>query len=224
MSDITRSVGFVKTLFVGLTWSTWGVVCPQCTQSHLPVPTRIQFKFDERKAVQAAGRLINQSGGEMNYMALIKLLYLVDRAALLRWGKTVTGDSLVAMKCGMVLSNVFDRVSQKKQSLPNTPWHQVIPRPAPYVYTVRFSGLPDTSALSEAEVALIDETFAAHRHMDENDLVELTHQLPEWQDPGKSSQRVSYEEILAKAKKSPEEISGVAEESQADIALANIFK
>jgi hypothetical protein len=38
----------------------------------------IKFKFNERKAVQAAGRLISQSGAEMNYMALIELLYLID--------------------------------------------------------------------------------------------------------------------------------------------------
>ena len=53
----------------------------------------INFKFDERKAAQVAGRLISQGGGEMNYMALLKLLYLIDREALLRWGKTITGRS-----------------------------------------------------------------------------------------------------------------------------------
>ena len=78
----------------------------------------INFKFDERKAAQVAGRLISQGGGEMNYMALLKLLYLIDREALLRWGKTVTGDKIVAMKHGPVLSRIFDLISQKKQGLP----------------------------------------------------------------------------------------------------------
>src|SRR6266436_6535370 len=143
----------------------------------------IKFKFNERKALQAAGRLIVQSGGEMNYMALIKLLYLIDRESLLRFGRPVTGDKVVAMKQGPVLSAIFDRVSQKKQQLPRCAWHNFIPRPAPYVFTVRFGGVADTTALSEAEVALIDEIYARYRDLSEDDLVQLTHRLPEWSDP-----------------------------------------
>ncbi len=176
----------------------------------------IRFKFDERKAVQAAGRLISQGGGEMNYLALLKLLYLIDREALLRWGRSITGDKIVAMKRGPVLSRVYDLVSQKKQDHPKSAWHNFIPRPAPYVYTVRFSGLADTSALSEAEVALIDEVFAQHRHKTEDQLVELTHQLPEWSDPGKTSVPIPFENILKAENKSDEEISAVAKEAAAD--------
>ncbi len=176
----------------------------------------IRFKFDERKAVQAAGRLISQSGGEMNYMALLKLLYLIDREALLRWGKPITGDKIVAMKRGPVLSRIFDLVSQKKQEHPKCAWHNLIPRPAPYVYTVRFGGVPDISALSEAEVALIDAVFAQHRNKTEDQLVELTHKLPEWSDPGKTSVPIPFERILKAEKKSDEEILAVAQEAEAD--------
>jgi uncharacterized phage-associated protein len=179
----------------------------------------IKFKFDERKAVQAAGRLIAHSGGEMNYMALLKLLYLIDREALLRWGKPITGDKIVAMKRGPVLSRIFDLVSQKKQELPKSAWHHLIPRPAPYVYTVRFSGGPDLSALSEAEVALIDEVFATHRNLTEDDLVELTHQLPEWHDPGQTSLPIPFEAILKAGKKHSAEILAIAREAAADDCL-----
>jgi uncharacterized phage-associated protein len=176
----------------------------------------IKFKFDERKASQVAGRLISQGGGEMNYMALLKLLYLIDRESLLRWGKTVTGDKVVAMKCGPVLSHIFDLVSQKKQELPKSAWHNLIPRPAPYVYTVRFSGAADTSALSEAELALIDEIFATHRDKSEDDLVELTHKLPEWKHPGKTSVPISFEEILKAGRKHETQIHAIAQEAAAD--------
>lgn len=176
----------------------------------------IRFKFDERKAVQAAGRLILQCGGEMNYLALLKLLYLVDRESLLRFGRSVTGDAVVAMKQGPVLSAIFDRVSQKKQHLPNSAWHNFIPRPAPYVYTVRFSGVPDVGALSEAEVALIDEVFARYRNLSEDDLVELTHQLPEWSDPGKSSKPIPFEAILKAGKIGPASIKAIRQEAAAD--------
>jgi len=176
----------------------------------------IKFKFDERKAAHAAGRLISQGGGEMNSMALLKLLYLIDREALLRWGKTITGDKIVAMKHGPVLSRIFDLVSQKKQEMPKSAWHNLIPRPAPYVYTVRFSGVPDISGLSEAEVALIDEIFAQHRNKSEDQLVEFTHTLPEWSDHGKTSVPIPFETILRAAKIPQSEIAAIASEAAAD--------
>ena len=152
----------------------------------------------------------------MNDLALLKLLYLIDREALLRWGKTITGDKMVATKRGPVLSRISDLVSQKKQGLQKSAWHHLIPRPAPYVFTVRFSGVPDLSALSEAEVALIDEVFAQHRNRTEDQLVELTQNLPEWRDPGKNPAPIPFETILRAAKIPPGEIAAIAREAAAD--------
>ena len=181
----------------------------------------IKFQFDERKAVQAAGHLIDRGGGEMNYMALIKLLYLIDREALLRFGRPITGDTVVAMQRRPVLSRIFDLVSQEKQDLPKSAWHQFIPRPSPYVYTVRYSGVPETGALSEAELVLIDEIHTRYRDLSEEELVELTHGLPEWRNPGKSSKPISYEAILRAGKKGEDEISAIRREAGADALLEN---
>jgi len=76
---------------------------------------RIKFQFDERKATQAAAYLIQKNGGSMNYMALLKLLFLADRASLLKRGHPITGDQVFSMRHGLVLTHVLDRVSQKKQ-------------------------------------------------------------------------------------------------------------
>jgi hypothetical protein len=176
----------------------------------------MKFRFNERKAVQAAGRLIAQNGGEMNYLALMKLLYLIDREALLRFGRPITGDAVFAMRQGPVLSAVFDRVSQRKQKRPRSAWHNFIPRPAPYVYTVRFGGVPETGALCEAEVALIDEVYAKYRNLTEAELVELTHQLPEWKDPGSTSKRIPFEAILRAGGKREAEIKAIRSEAAAD--------
>jgi hypothetical protein len=92
-----------------------------------------KFKFNERKAVQAAGRLILQNG-EMNYMALIKLLYLIDRESLLRFGRSITGDKVVAMKQGPVWP-IFDG-SRKKQQLPDV--LGTISFPGPHLTSLRF--------------------------------------------------------------------------------------
>ncbi len=179
----------------------------------------IKFIFNERKAVQVAARLILRSGGEMNYLALMKLLYLVDREALVRYGRPITGDKIVAMKHGPVLSRVYNLVSHKKQELPASQWHKFIPRPGAYVYTVKFSGVPDTSELSQAEVALIDEIFAKFQGWDEWSLVAFTHKLPEWNDPKNTSVPIPFEDILKAAKKPPEEISAIADDAEAESVM-----
>jgi uncharacterized phage-associated protein len=176
----------------------------------------IKFTFNERKAVQAAALLIQRSGGEMNYLALMKLLYLIDREALLRFGRPVTGDRVVAMKHGPVLSRIYDLVSQKKQELPQSEWHKFVSRPNAYVFTVRFSGVPDTGELSQAELALIDEIYAKFRGWNEWDLVAFTHKLPEWRDPKKTSVTIPFEDILRGAGVSKRDIEAVAEHAAAD--------
>jgi hypothetical protein len=50
------------------------------------------LRFNERRATEAAARFLKLRGGKMSYLKLIKLLYLLDREALLRWGRPVTTD------------------------------------------------------------------------------------------------------------------------------------
>ena len=51
------------------------------------------LRFNERRATEAAARFLKLRGGRMKYLKLIKLLYFLDREALLRWGRPVTTDS-----------------------------------------------------------------------------------------------------------------------------------
>ena len=44
------------------------------------------MKFNEKKTTQAASRFLTLAQGQMNYMMLIKLLYLIDREALMKIG------------------------------------------------------------------------------------------------------------------------------------------
>jgi hypothetical protein len=54
-----------------------------------------------------------------------------------------------------------------------------IPRPSAYIHTVKFAGVPETSELSQAEVALIDGIYTCHRDKTEWELTDFTHTLPE---------------------------------------------
>lgn len=49
-------------------------------------------------------RLLARHDGHMNYMQLIRLLYLADREAIHRWGCPISTDRYVPMENGPVLS------------------------------------------------------------------------------------------------------------------------
>ena len=63
---------------------------------------------------------------------------------------------------------------------------------------------------------LIDEIFVRYRTLSEADLVELTHTLPEWSGPGRSSKPISFEAILRAGKKGEDEIKAIQREAAAD--------
>jgi hypothetical protein len=60
----------------------------------------MKSKPHEVKATQAAARLLQNRGGRMKFLKLIKLLYLADREALSRSGRPITTDSYVSMDNG----------------------------------------------------------------------------------------------------------------------------
>src|SRR4051794_10494791 len=70
--------------------------------------------FDERKATEATSLLLMLRGNRMHYMKLIKLLYLADREALLRWGRPITTDTFVSMDYGPVVSTIYDLIRRKQ--------------------------------------------------------------------------------------------------------------
>ena len=73
----------------------------------------MRFLFDERKAAQAAVYLIKKRSDQINYMKLNKLLYLADRKALFEAGQPITGDRMVSMPKGPVLSDILDLIPLK---------------------------------------------------------------------------------------------------------------
>src|SRR5574337_216748 len=105
----------------------------------------------------------------MNYMKLIKLLYLADRGAFLRWGRPVSGDKYFSMRLGPVLSKVHDLITEMPCPSEDTTWSQHISPPSNY--EVELMADPGSDELSRAEEKLIDELFAAYGHCKPFDLV-----------------------------------------------------
>lgn len=149
-------------------------------------------RYDETKAVQLAARLLQLRGGRMSYLKLLKLMYIVDREALLRRGKSVTSDSYVSMRFGPVLSNTYSCISEGRPS--RTLWDDYI-RTIPD-HEIELIASPSTEALSEEECALIEEIFATFGGKSRWELVDYVHTFAEWKDPDGSMLPITIEEIL----------------------------
>lgn len=185
---------------------------PQADQLSHRAP--VHLPFNERKATEAALRLLERHGGHMNYMLLIKLLYLADREALNRWGRPITTDCYVAMNQGPVLSRIYDLIKDGiAVGASGEIWTAAIS--APEAYEIRINHQRSSEELSEAEEKLLDSVDDHFGNRSVWKLVDWMHvdgNIPEWSNPEGSSAPISYGDILRALGKSNEEIEQIEAE------------
>jgi uncharacterized phage-associated protein len=165
--------------------------------------------FNELKATQAAARLVTLRGGSMSYIKLIKLLYLADREALIRWGRPITTDRFVSMDIGPVVSRIYELIRDEPPPTSVRIWHECISDPDHY--EVRLLRDPGSSELSRREQEVIDEVYAQHGRLNRWTVVDYTRSLPEWIYPDGGALPIEYRDILKTANKTELEISAIEE-------------
>ena len=170
----------------------------------------MQPKFREDKTTQAAAMLLRLNSGSMNYMKLIKLLYIIDRKALLAFGRPITFDHYVSMDRGPVLSQTLDLINEGVWPGIDSYWHEFISRRASYA--VELLGETPTDQLSEMEMDVVRDVFKEYGHLDKWDLVGVVHRLPEWHDPQGSAIPIEYRDILREGGKTDIEASIIIDE------------
>jgi len=156
----------------------------------------------------------------MSYLKLIKLLYWVDRSALLEWGRPVTTDNYASMPHGPVVSRIYNLITEGVRPGEEGPWHRHISEPKNY--EVSLLSDPGTDELSEAEEQLIDRIFAEHGKKSRWELRDQSHSLPEWEDPDGSALPIEYHDILIRNGKTAIEAKVVEDELEG-LALAQMF-
>lgn len=180
----------------------------------------MRFCFNELKSAQAASYLISLSGGKLNYMALIKVLYLADRQTLLECGFTITGDSFVSMPRGPVLSKILDLINMgihKKI----TPWFHYISEPNNYELRLAKNAPSKRDELSKYEIRVLKKIHDDYGSINLWDLVKLMHKLPEWEDPKGSSILIDPQSILRLEGISPEKIEQFVSQAEEICFLNN---
>ena len=180
-----------------------------------------ESNFDEQKTTEAAGILLSQKGGRIDHLWLIKILYYIDREALLRWERSITNDSYVSMDYGPVLSTVLNLIKGrkngvfwKKNILTLVKGHEVSLNGNP----------PHIKKLSKAEVELIREIYDKYGHYTGFQLAKMSHDLPEWIDPQGSSIPIHLQDLLKGLSYSTKDIERITTELQVEAALDAVFE
>ena len=181
----------------------------------------MRLVFNERKAAQAAAHLVERHGGRMNYTIMLKLLYLADRASLVKHGTTITGDNMFCMSKGPVLSRVLDLIHAGQLDTQDRDWFDVI-SPASGREVALAVPNPSVDELSEEEVSILDAIDSKFGGLTLGQIIELVHTLPEWKDPEGSSIRIDPAEILRFEGWSREMIETATQEAEEDRFFSNL--
>lgn len=179
----------------------------------------MSLPFDEAKATQAAGLFLKLRGGRMHYIKLIKLLYLADRAALLRWGIPITTDRYASMDHGPVVSRIYNLITDEK---PKPVWSSYVSPPLGE-YEVELLSEPQTDRLSRAEETLIREVHDQYGHWNRWRLVGFLHSLPERANPQGSSVPIHIRDILRAGGEDEPEIRAIIREFHAMGSAEEMF-
>jgi len=119
-------------------------------------------KFNEAKALAAILFLANQDG-QIDLYALVKTLYYADKNHLKEWGRTITGDFYVRMKCGPVPSQAYDMLKSVRG---DRTWKRDLKDYFCFTDNITVKPLiePDIEVLSESDINALKKSFKERGH------------------------------------------------------------
>ena len=144
-----------------------------------------------------AAYLLGRGKGRMNYLKLMKLLYLADRASMKRNGHPISGDRYVSMDHGPVLSQTFNLIKGAVQ-FSERGWNHWIADRADYDVSLKRKVHREMlDELSETDLEVLGDVHSKFGRMGPGKLVDYTHRYcREWEDPNGSSIQISYENVF----------------------------
>jgi hypothetical protein len=194
------------------------------------------MRFNERKVAQMAAFVLGQSQEmKVPHLKLMALLYLSDREAMRAFGWTISGDSLISMPHGPVLTQTFCLMvfALLEALMEDT----VVARPGGWGEWISSNKMNhelslrqplDADALDElapAEIEVLKAVWDKFADMDKWAICYWTRQnCAEWKDPKDGPYRTIQYDALARAVGFDDaSAKAVAEQIQAEHAIARIF-
>src|SRR5438132_4968220 len=128
----------------------------------------MRFRFHFQRTLQAAAELLKASPvRRMNYMRLLKLLYIAERETLAGHAHPITGDQVIAMERGPVLSQTYNLILGNSAGAAE--WAHFVQRDH---YDVVLVNDPGSGQLSPVVRAKLREVLERYQDKDEWDMVE----------------------------------------------------
>jgi len=172
---------------------------------------------------QIVNLLLKLNHYRLNYTKLIKLLYLADREALIKWDVTITKDNYFSFDNGIVLSDLYDLIKGGGIHEDQCLWNTYFITEGYDLKSIIKDNLPEDE-LSEREKALLKEISRKYEPYDWRYLAyTVHHSLPEWKDPHGTSIPLSVNVILKKIGRTQEEIQDIEKENQAYLEEEILF-
>lgn len=180
--------------------------------------------FNERKVAQMAAFLLTKRGGRMSHLKLMKLLYLADREAMSRYGTPISGDRVVAMPHGPVLSMTLNLMDGDVESSPDG-WDTWISDKESHELSLKTSVPQDAlDELSPADLEVLEEIWGRFGHMSRWEIRDYTHKhCHEWRDPNGSSMPIAYDDVFMALGRTKGEAAELSAHIEAERNLDKIF-
>jgi hypothetical protein len=143
--------------------------------------------LDINKTRQAVAMLLKaHMRSQMTYTRVLKLLYLAERKTLQQTGAMITGDQVVSMPNGPVLSEVYDLIKYKTFHAPR--FYHCFERLGDQIRLVKDPGI---GYLSPLEIENLQTVATEHIEKTDDELILWIHDnCPEWEDPTKQGKKV----------------------------------
>ena len=172
----------------------------------------IRLVFDLKKTISAVAFLA-QRDGHLDMFLSLKMLYLADKKALQSWGKTITGDKMVSMPKGPVLSTVYNLFKGEGEVDDLNEWNSYFGETVNNKITLLKDA--DIGELSQDEIEALAGARAEVESYAPWSVADWLHKTcPEWEDPNGSSRPIDPAVILRNSGCTEDEIRMIEESTE----------
>ena len=172
---------------------------------HLALGLWENVAYNVKKAAQTIAYLALKNGGKpLPVLKAVKLVYLADRESIARHGFPIQDEGRVSMEHGPVNSKTYSYINGEVES-GAAEWADYLRDREDHMIALARHDLDpaELDELSDADADVLDAVWERFGQWDRWTLVKWTHDpknLPEWEDPGKTSDPIPLERIMQFAK------------------------
>lgn len=155
--------------------------------------------FDKDKAINALLYILNKLTTKKDMHKISKIFYFADREHLAKYGRTITGDTYIAMDFGPVPSYLDDIFKAVRGNSYFSNCSEEFKKSFHFInnFEIESSTTANMDYLSKTDISCLDNAIKLCGEKSFKELVTLSHDYA-WNATGKNS-AMSYKDILTEA-------------------------